>query len=68
MLKLPKSSNNLGIQPENNHYKKCNLKKRLLFAKIELDMVFKILKKIDESKAPDIDDLPGISLKDGTSV
>ena len=31
-------------------------------------MVFKILKKIDESKAPDIDDLPGIFLKDGTSV
>ena len=48
---------NLGIQSVNNYYKKCNLKERLLFAKIESDKVFKILKKFDESKAPCIDDL-----------
>ena len=41
----------------NNYYKKCNLKERLLFLKIESDEVFKILKKCDESKAPGINDL-----------
>ena len=43
MLKLPKPLNNFGIQSVNNYYKKCNLKERLLFAKIELDKLFKIL-------------------------
>ena len=37
MLKLPKLPNNLGIQSVNNYYKKCNLKERLLFEKIEPD-------------------------------
>ena len=62
------SAENLGIQSVNNYYKKCNLKERLLFAKIESDKVFKILKKFDESKAPCIDDLSGIFLKDGASL
>ena len=68
MLKLPKPLNNFEIQSVNNYCKKYNLKERLLFAKIESDMVFKILKNFDESKAPGIDDLPGIFLKDGTSL
>ena len=46
----------------NNYYKECNLKERLLFAKIESDKVFKILKNFDESKAPVIDDQSGIFL------
>ena len=68
MLKLPKLSNNSGIQSMNNYYQKCNLKERLLFAKIESDKVFKILKGFDESKAPGIDNLAGIFLKDGASL
>ena len=52
----------------NNYYKKYNLKERLLFAKIESDKVFKILKNFDESKAPGIDDLSGIFLKDGAAL
>ena len=52
----------------NNYYKKRNLKERLLFAKTDLDKVFKILKIFDESKAPGIDDLSGIFLKDGASL
>ena len=52
----------------NNYYKKSNLKERLLFAKTDLDKVFKILKIFDESKAPGIDDLSGIFLKDGASL
>ena len=36
----------------------------LLFAKIELDKVFKIPKKFNESKALGIHDLSGIFLKD----
>ena len=44
MLKLPKPSNNFGIQSANNYCKKCNLNERLLYAKIELDKAFKILK------------------------
>ena len=57
-----------GIQSVNNYYKKCNMKERLLFAKIESDRVFKIIKDFDESKAPDIDNLSGIFLKDGASL
>ena len=68
VLKLPKPPNNFGIQSVNNYYKKCNLKERLLFAKIESDKIFKILKNFDESKAPGIDDLSGIFLKDGASL
>ena len=68
MLKLPKPLNNFGIKSVNNYYKKCNLKERLLFAKIELGKLFKILKKIDESKAPGINDLSGIFLKHGASL
>ena len=41
---------------------------RLLFSKTESDNVFKILKHFDESKAPGIDDLSGIFLKDGVSL
>ena len=43
------------------------MKERLLFARIELDKVFKILKNFDESIAPGINDLSEIFLKDGTS-
>ena len=68
MLKLPKPPNNFGIKSVNNYYKKCNLKKRLLFSKIASDKVFKILKNFDENKAPGIDDLSGIFLKDGASL
>ena len=39
----------------------------LLFAKIELEKVFKILKIFDESQAPGIYDPIGIFLKDGAS-
>ena len=52
----------------NNYYKKCNLKERLQFAKIESDKVFKILKPFDESKVPSIDDPSGIFLKDGAAL
>ena len=68
VLKLPKPPNNFGLQLVNNYYKKCNLNERLLFSKIESDKVFKILKNFDESKAPGIDDLSGIFLKDGASL
>ena len=68
MLKLPKPPNNFGIQSVNNYCKKCNLKERLLFAKIELDKAFKILKYFYESKAPGTDDLSGIFRKDHASL
>ena len=68
VLKLPKPPNNFGIQSVNNYYKKWNLKERLLLAKIESDKVFKMLKIFDESKAPGINDLSGIFLKDGASL
>ena len=67
-LKLSKSPNNFGTQLVNSYRKRCNLKERLLFAKIESDKVFKILKTFDESMAPGIDDLSGIFLKDGASL
>ena len=68
MLKLAKPPNNFAIQSVNNYYKKCNLKERLQFSKIESAQVFKILKNFDESKAPVIDDLSGAFLKDVASL
>ena len=67
MLKLPKPSNNFGIQSVNNYYKKCHLMERLLFAQIESDKVFKILRNFYENKARGID-ISGIFLKDGASL
>ena len=52
----------------NNYYKKFDLKERLLFAEIESDKVFKILKNFDESKALGINDLSRIFLKDDASL
>ena len=68
VLKLAKPPNNFGIQPVKNYYKECNLKERLLFQNIELDKVFKILKNLDESKAPGIVDLSRIFLRNGSSL
>ena len=39
VLKLPKPSNDFGIQTVNNYYKKYNLKKRLLSAKTDSDNI-----------------------------
>ena len=52
----------------NNYYKKYNLIERLLFSEIDSGKVFKILKNFDESKAPGIEDLSIIFLKDGASL
>ena len=41
------------------------MKERLLLAKIASDRVYKIITNFDESKAPEIDDLSRIFLKDG---
>ena len=68
VLKLQKLPNNFGIQSVNNYFKKCNLKKKLLFSKIESDNVFTLLKDFHESKAPDIADFSGILLKDGAAL
>ena len=68
VLKLAKPPNNFGIQPVKNYYNECNLKKRLLFQNIESDKVFKMLKNLDESKAPGIVDLSRIFLRNGSSL
>ena len=44
------------------------MKEKLLFAKIESDKVFEIIKNFDESKVPGIDDLSRIFLKGGASL
>ena len=49
----------------NNYYKKYNLTEKLIFANIQFDKVFRILKNFDETKASCIDDLSGIFLKNG---
>ena len=52
-----------------NDYKKYyNLKKKLIFSKIQSDKVFKIPKDFDETKAPGIDDLSAIFLKDDAKL
>ena len=42
--------------------------RKVTISKVESDKVFKILKKIDQSKAPGINNLSGIFLKDGASL
>ena len=68
VLKLLKPPNNFEIQSVNSYYNKCNLKEKLLFAKIESDKIFKILKHFEESKATGINDLSEIFLKGGASL
>ena len=52
----------------NNYYKKCNLKERLLFAKLIQIRYSKYQIFFDENKAPGIDDLSGVFLRDGASL
>ena len=44
------------------------MKEKLLFAKIKSDKAFKILKNFDESKAPDVDNISEIFLKEDKSL
>ena len=66
VLKLPKPPNNFEMQSVSNYYKKCSLKENVLFAKVESDN--KVPSNFDESKAPGIDDLSGMFLKDEASL
>ena len=68
VLKLPKPPNNFGMESVNNYYKIHNLKKKLIFANIQSDKVFKILKNFEETKSSGINDLSGIFLKDGAKL
>ena len=56
-LKQPKPPNTFGMESVNNYYTKYNLKEKLIFANIQSDKVFKILKNFDETKASSTDDL-----------
>ena len=56
------------MESVNNYYKKYILKQKLIFAKIQSDKVFKILKDFDETKASGIDYLSEIFLKDGAKL
>ena len=66
MLKLRKPPINFGLQLVNNT-RSAIWTKGYYFQKLN-HKVFKILKKIDESKAPGIDDLSEIFPKDGASL
>ena len=52
----------------NNYYKKYKLKEKIIFANIQSDKVFKILKNFYETEALGINDLSGIFLKDGAKL
>ena len=67
-MKLPKPPNNFEIESVNNYYKKHSLKEKLIYADIQSDKVFKILKNFDEIKASGLDELSGIFLKDGAKL
>ena len=56
------------MESVNKYYKKYNLTEKLIFANIQSDKVFKILKNFDETKASGIDDHSGIFLKDGAKL
>ena len=48
------------MESVNYNYKKCKLKEKLIFAKIQSGKMFKVLRKFDKTKASGIDDLSGI--------
>ena len=52
----------------NNNYQKNNLKEKIRFANVQPVKVHKILKMVDEAKAPGIDDLFEIFLKDSGTL
>ena len=56
------------MESVNNYYEKYNLKEKLIFANIQSDKVFKILKNFDETKASGINVLSGIFVKDGANL
>ena len=56
------------MESVNKYYKKYNLTEKLIFANIQSDKVFKILKNFDETKASGIDVHSGIFLKDGAKL
>ena len=68
ILKPPKPPNNFGMESVYYYYKKYHLKEKLIFADIQSDKVFKILKIFDETEASGIDDLSGIFLKYGAKL
>ena len=67
-MKLPKPVNNFRKESVNNYCEKYSLKEKLIFANIESDKVFKILKNFDEAKCSGIDEISGIFLKDGAKL
>ena len=64
VLKLPKPPNSFGMESVNNYNEKYNLEEKLIFANIQTEKVFKILKNFDENKASGIDDLSWILIRD----
>ena len=58
-----KIAKQIDIQSVNIYYKKCNLKEKFEFTKIQTDKIFKILKSFNETKAAGIDDPSRIFLK-----
>ena len=56
------------MESVNNYFEKYNLKEKLIFANIQSDNAFKILKNFNETKALSIDDLSGIFIKDDAKL
>ena len=68
LQKLPPPPNKYGIDSVKNFYKNLNITTKFQLKPTTEDIVLKLLKNIDISKAAGVDNLPGRFLKDGAVI
>ena len=68
LQKLPPPPNKYSIDSVKNFYKNSNITTKFQLKPATEDIVLKLLKNIDISKAAGVDNLPGRFLKDGAVI
>ena len=68
LQKLPPPPNKYGIDSVKHFYKNLNITSKFQLKPTTKDIVLKLLRNIDISKAVGVDNLPGRFLKDGTII
>ena len=66
--KLPKPSGNYGKHFISSYYKNLNINSNFEFTPITEQTILKILRDLNTAKAPGIDNLPGLFLRDGANL
>ena len=66
--KLPEPTNKFGNHFVSSYYKKLNIKSNFIFNQTTEQTVLKILKDLKTYKAPGIDNIKGMFLRDGANI